>query len=332
MTGRRLGGGTGGWPGGGAGGETGGGTGGWPGGGAGSLLSRAAARLRRSLGYDDLAARLAAIEQCVAGLEGPRYPSGPLYLGDHLALVATRWGAKMAVDTRDSLLAPWLLLDGLWESHVTAWMHETLRDGHVFVDVGANVGYFTLLGGRLVGASGRVVAVEAHPGLVDILRRNVAMNGFHGRIKVWHRAAWSEATTLDFHERVHFSANSSVGRSDGDALADLADSENVVRVEAARLDDLVQDLPRVDVVKVDVEGSEVQAFTGMEQTLRANPAAVVLFEWSPAQIQQVGRSPSELLDLLGGHGLRFRLLEDNLAPIDRSRLLDLPYGNVVAGR
>ena len=118
---------------------------------------------------------------------------------------------------------------------------------------------------------------------------------------------------------MHFSANSSVGRSESGGLADLADSETVVRVEAARLDDLVQDLPRVDVIKVDVEGSEVQAFTGMEQTLRANPAAVVLFEWSPAQILQVGRSPSELLDLLGGHGLRLRLLEDDLAPIDRSR-------------
>jgi FkbM family methyltransferase len=298
----------------------------------GGLLGQAAARLRRSLGYDALAARLEAIEQRVAGLEGPRYPSGPLYLGDHLALVATRWGAKMAVDTRDSLLAPWLLLDGLWESHVTAWMHETIREGHVFVDVGANVGYFTLLAGRLVGPRGRVVAVEAHPGLVDILRRNVAMNGLHGRTQVWHRAAWSEATTLDFHERVHFSANSSIGRSDSQGLTDLADRENVVSVEAAPLDDLLQDLPRVDVVKVDVEGSEVQAFTGMDRTLRANPGAVVLFEWSPAQIRQVGRSPSELLDLLEGHGLRLRLLEDNLASIDRSRLFDLPYGNVVAAR
>ena len=125
--------------------------------------SRAAARLRRSLGYDDLAARLAAIEQCVAGLEGPRYPSGPLSPRRSPGAGRHQVGRQMAVDTRDSLLAPWLLLDGLWESHVTAWMHETLRDGHVFVDVGANVGYFTLLGGRLVGASGRVVRWRPTP-------------------------------------------------------------------------------------------------------------------------------------------------------------------------
>ena len=155
------------------------------------LLSRVAARARRALGMDELSQRLDDIETGLATLHADRYPNGPLYFGDHTALVATRWGAKMLVDTRDAAIAPWIVLDGLWETHVTDWLQQTLRPGQMFVDVGANVGYFTLLGAQLVGPKGRVVAVEAHPGLAELLRRNVIMNGLYGYVTTWHRAAWS---------------------------------------------------------------------------------------------------------------------------------------------
>jgi FkbM family methyltransferase len=296
------------------------------------MVSRATARLRRSLGFDDLVRRIDVLEAQLGGLEGPRYPGGPVYLGDHLALVATRWGAKMAVDTRDSLLAPWLLLDGLWESHVTGWLQQTLNLGDVFVDVGANIGYFTLLGGQLVGKDGRVVAVEAHPGLVEVLRRNVISNGMRDRVTIWPRAAWSTQTTLAFHLRTHYAANSSVGTVGQLGLSELGDTEEVVEVEGVPLDDLLEPLPRVDVLKIDVEGAEVHAFTGLAKTLGANPQLTVMFEWAPEQLGQVGDAPEALIDLLAGHHLRFRLLEEDLAPIDRSRLLELPYGNVVARR
>lgn len=296
------------------------------------LLSRSAARARRGLGYEDMQARLEALEQRLALLEGPRFPSGPVYLGDHQALVATRWGGKLVVDTRDSLLAPWLLLDGLWESHMTGWMHDALRPGDTFVDVGANIGYYSVLAGLRVGTGGRVIAVEAHPGLATLLRRNVTINGLHGRTTVWSRAAWSSAGTLTFHQRVHYSANSSIGASGADALVQLADEEETVQVEGVTVDSLLEDLDRVDVMKVDVEGAEVHAFTGLTATIERNPGIQVMFEWSPEQLRQVGSEPAALVDLLSGLGLGFSLLEEDLRPIDRQRLLDLPYGNVLARR
>jgi FkbM family methyltransferase len=291
-----------------------------------------AGRTRRGLGLDELAERLGTIEARLATLSAERWPHGPVYLGDHTALVATRWGAKMLVDTRDSLLAPWLLLDGLWEANITGWLQSTLKPGQVFVDVGANIGYFTLLGGGLVGPTGRVVAVEAHPGLAELLRRNVVVNGMHHHVTAWHRAAWSEATTLQFHQRVHFAANSSVGSVGSSGLADLDDTEEVVDVEAVALDDLLNPLERVDVMKVDVEGAEVHVFSGLDRTLRANPAITVIFEWSPAQLEALGDPPVALLDLLSGHGFMYRLIEEDLAPVETARLLEVPYGNVVATR
>jgi FkbM family methyltransferase len=296
------------------------------------LLSRLAARARRSLGISELAQRLDRIETGLSDLHADRYPNGPLYFGDHTALVATRWGAKMLVDTRDAAISPWIVLDGLWETHATGWLQRTLRPGQVFVDVGANVGYFTLLGGHLVGPQGKVVAVEAHPGLAELLRRNVIMNGLYGYVTTWHRAAWSSTTTLQLHQRLNFSGASSVGAIGAEALDRLGDTEEMVAVEAVPVDDLLEGLPPVDVLKMDIEGAELQAFTGLSRTLRSSPSIAVMFEWAPELMEGVGDKAEALVDLLEGHGLRFRLLEDDLATIERARLLDLAYGNVVATR
>jgi FkbM family methyltransferase len=285
--------------------------------------------LRRSLGFDDIALRLDGIE---SRLDGIRYPYGPLYFGDHTALVATRWGAKMLVDTRDAAIAPWLVLDGLWEAHVTDWLQKTLRPGQIFVDVGANVGYFTLLGGLLVGRQGRCVGIEAHPRLAELLQRNVVMNGLYGYVTTWQRAAWSETTDLKLYTRQNFAGNSSAGSIGSEALDRLGDTEEIIEVHAVRLDDLLADLPRVDVIKVDVEGAEVHVFTGLSRILAANPAITIMFEWAPAQIEAVGDDPGSLVDLLTGHGFTFRLIESGLRTIDRAALVDLPYGNVVATR
>ena len=295
-------------------------------------LSRAAARMRDALGLDDLARRLDAIESRLAGVTTDRYPNPPVYFGDHTALVATRWGAKMLVDTRDAMVAPWLVLDGLWESTVTEWLQRTLRPGQVFVDVGANIGYFTLLGATLVGPEGTCVGIEAHPRLAELLQRNVIINGLHGYVTTWQLAAWSETTELKLHVRRNFASNSSVASIGPDALKRLGDTEKVVEVHAVRLDDLLDDLPRVDVMKVDTEGAEVQVFAGLTGIMASNPAITIVFEWSPSQIEDVGDDPGALLDLLGSQGFSFRLIEGGLSTIDRARLIDLPYGNVVATR
>ena len=298
-----------------------------------SYLSRLAARARNALGIDELTDRLASIEARLGALPAdPHYPRGPLYFGDHTALVATRWGAKMLVDTRDAAIAPWLVLDGMWEPHVTAWMQSTLVRGNVFVDVGANVGYFTLLGAKLVGPEGLVVAVEAHPDLAVILQSNVVINGVYGYVTTHNRAAWSENADIEFHIRQHFAGNSSVGTIDAPGLQRLGDTERAVTVQAVELDDLLAGLPRpVDVIKIDVEGAEVHALTGLRRTIESNPGLVIMFEWARAQIESVGDTPAALAELIDSYGFKLELLETGQT-VDTEGLLALPYGNVVASR
>ena len=292
------------------------------------LLSRLAARARFSLGIEELTRRLDAIE---AVLPAAPHFQGSTYLGDYIAVVATRWSGMMLVDTRDYLISPALVLDGLWEPDVTDWLRRTLKPGQVFVDIGANIGYFTLMGSRLVGERGRVFAVEPHPRLAELLTRNVNLNNLQN-VTTLNRAAWSETATLKFHQRLHYAANSSMGSVGPVGLEQLGDSEEVVEVQAMELDELLTGGSHIDVVKVDVEGAEYRAFTGMRRILDANPKISILFEWSPGQVQLVGDKPEAVIELLAGLGFRFSLIADGMPPIDRSRLLELPYGNVVASR
>ena len=176
------------------------------------------------------------------------------------------------------------------------------------------------------------MAVEAHPGLAELLRRNVIMNGLYGYVTTWHRAAWSSATSVQLHQRLNFSGASSVGAIGQDALDRLGDEEEMVEVQAVVLDDLLDGVGPVDVLKMDIEGAELQAFTGLARTLRASPRITVMFEWAPELMEAVGDKAEALVDLLEGHGFRLRLLEDGLASIERAKLLDLAYGNVVATR
>jgi FkbM family methyltransferase len=298
------------------------------------ILRRGGARLRRGLGLEGLVDRFDRIDtrldQLERAVQGARWPRGPVYLGQNEAVVATRWGSKIIVDTNDRSFASWLLLDGLWESQVTGWMHDALAPGGVMVDVGANVGYFTLLAAHCVGPAGRVVAVEPHPRLCEILRRNVVLNGHHPNVTVCGSAAWSGPERLNLHLRVNYPGSSSLSRSAD--LEAMGDSEETVEVEAIALDQILGDLTRIDVMKIDIEGAEVHAFRGLAQTLESHPEMALMLEWSPVLIERMGDDPRELVDNLAGRGYHFRVVENDLAPITGEALLGLPYGNVLAER
>lgn len=258
------------------------------------------------------------------------YPRGPVYLGGYTALLTTRWGGMMFVDTRDSLLTPPLLLNGLWEPEITAWLQSTLHEGQVFVDIGANVGYYSLLASRLVGPGGHVVAVEAHPRMAELLRRNVIAN--RASVATWHRAAWSHSEELTFHMRSQFRSNSSVGSLDAHSLVELGDTEEEVAVQGVAVDALLAGLPHVDIIKIDIEGAETRALVGLSGTLASNPGVTLLLEWCPGQMKMFDDEPDDMINFLVERGFRFQLVEREFDSVSPAELLAIEYGNVVATR
>lgn len=103
-----------------------------------------------------------------------------VYIGENEALTRILGRYKMYVDTRDIGIASHLMMEGFWEMWVTEAMMRLLRRGAVVADVGANLGYFTLLMADLTGAEGRVLAFEPNPELARRLEKSIAINGFGG--------------------------------------------------------------------------------------------------------------------------------------------------------
>lgn len=102
------------------------------------------------------------------------------YLGRQQALARILGRYKIYVDTRDIGISSHLMMDGYWEMWVTEEMMRNLRRGAVVADIGANLGYFTLLMADLTGSDGHVMSFEPNPDLASLVRKSVEINGFAG--------------------------------------------------------------------------------------------------------------------------------------------------------
>ncbi len=253
-----------------------------------------------------------------------------VYLGNDRALLRTQWGGKLIVDTNDLLMSPSLLLDGFWEPDVTEWCRSVLRPGMTFVDIGANIGYFSVLAASLVGRNGRVIAFEAMPSTYDLLAKNVLVNWIGPFTTAESLAVHSTSGRMRFFAHKHLHGNS--GFADVMHDGSLHDTDEI-EVDAMSLDEYLSRNPgRPDVIKVDVEGAELQVFKGARETLRANPDVVVMCEWSREQILAAADDPAELVEEFRSQRFKAYRIDTGLQPMGYEDLLDVPYCNVALKR
>ena len=194
------------------------------------------------------------------------------YLGDHTSLCRVLGKHLCYVDTRDRHLAPHLIMNGFWEPWITVAIAQRMRPGMVCVDVGANLGYFTMLLADLVGPSGAVIAFEPNPRLRELCTSSISANGFRDRTCVSGFAASDRdgagvPLTFDLSSPMN---GTIVGTAKPDATP----------VKTVRLDTACANLSRVDFVKIDVEGAEELVWSGMQGLLDKNPHAMVVMEWN----------------------------------------------------
>jgi FkbM family methyltransferase len=165
-----------------------------------------------------------------------------------------------------------------------------LRPGMVVVDVGANIGLFSAVAASIVGRTGRVVAVEPEARNCAFIHRTLQRNGFT-QVEVVQAAVAARCGAGELFLNEENKADHRI------FAAGSRDPRRSVAVELLTLDELVarQGLPRVDVLKMDIQGAEGAAFEGMPQVLRDNHDIVVLMEFWPWGLRQAGSDPAALL-------------------------------------
>ena len=150
---------------------------------------------------------------------------------------------------------------GSYETAIQKALAEQLCEGGTFYDVGAHIGFFSLIAARLVGESGAVFAFEADPGNAGRVEQQVLRNGFP-QITVCPLAVWSRCGTLRFQSGAVFSSHNqgSVVGTGGEAGAAAA-----IEVNALSLDAFAESHRAPTLVKIDVEGGEIEVLRGAER-------------------------------------------------------------------
>jgi FkbM family methyltransferase len=146
---------------------------------------------------------------------------------------------------------------------------EFLRPGMVFYDLGANIGFFSLMAARLVGSTGRVISFEPDAQIAARLRRNIELNGF-SNIAVVEAGVWSASEEVCFVSSDPTSPEGGTGRF-------VAGKDQTVgaRTHCIALDDFVQSSPPPDAIKCDVEGAEIEALRGAKKLLQTRHPWIV---------------------------------------------------------
>jgi FkbM family methyltransferase len=205
--------------------------------------------------------------------------------------------------------------DRYWELPQTRLLVGHVKKADVVLDIGANLGYYTVLAAKLA-SDGVVHAFEPDPDNFALLERNCALNGCAN--VVLHQVALASAEgPATLYRSVRNKGDHRLGGAGTDA--------EPVEIVRAIGDRVLAALPRVDVIKCDTQGAEAEVFAGLERLLdRSVPKPLMLVEFEPTGLAAMGRSPGELLDRFDrwGYGYNFVYWE-NVFPIRRSTLMDL---------
>ena len=281
-------------------------------------------------------ARLAALAGRLGGrLRAPVTPPEPpaeagrvyAYLGPNLALTQLHDGHFIYVDPADESLSAHLIARGYWERWIETVVRALVQPGDRVVEVGANVGYYTLIMASRAGPTGRVKAFEANPSVAALLRRSAEFNGYADRISVVAAAVGERPGVAAF---MLSPRNSGGGHVRGPAEAETGD-RRAVELPMTTLDDAC-DGP-ADLLRMDAEGSELLILAGAGRLLDRSPGLRICMEWDRVQMAPRCDIAAGVGDL-ARRGFRFwRILGDaSLQPVSAAAMPDLPACDVVASR
>jgi FkbM family methyltransferase len=231
----------------------------------------------------------------------------PYYkFGGKWGLTQLSTGQPFFVDTNTRDVASWIVMGGAWEHFVDDLLCALARPGDTFFDIGANLGYYTVKIGGLVGPQGHILSFEPNPQMFEMLRENVAINGYGARAQIFNLALGAEPGELTLAFDPAHPGGASLLLSGEETPADMSSA----RVQIATLDSLVGADCIADLIKIDVEGFEPLVFQGMQALLARSPDAAIVSEVSVSQWERFG-DPAELITRLADGRRMFRIFYDS---------------------
>ena len=219
-------------------------------------------------------------------------------------------GSKMYLDPTDALE---LRTNKIFEKFETELVKKEVKDGDIVLDIGANIGYYSLVFSQIVGTNGRVFAFEPDPNNFALLKKNIEINNLKN-VTLIQKAVSDVSKPLSLYLCDYNHAQHRIYPSPR--------CNETITVESTTIDEHFSGTEfynRINFVKMDVEGAEYDVLEGMKKTLKSNPNLKILCEFSPKQIREHGLKPEDILDQLLRYGFKIYPITtagEKIIPID----------------
>jgi FkbM family methyltransferase len=267
---------------------------------------------------------------------------------------------RMVLDKHDSDVSRQIQEHGWYvdERFDIEVFQKHLKTGMTFVDLGANVGFYTFLARSIIGQKGRVFAFEPYPRNAELIRASIGENSFHNNVTLIEAAVSDKNGKASLYLSPDASSENSLldleFRYDDDAKKEKGlgrkghQEKRAITVDVVTVDDYFEKKAgdtKVDFIKMDIEGSEYRAFKGMSsKVLRDNDRMILMLEFWPNGFRKDNHDPYEFLETVakspgeGGGGFDIQLIDkikqevyrvgvEEMKRIEKSRMEDVSTQN-----
>ncbi len=204
-------------------------------------------------------------------------------------------GQKIYFDARS---AYFVVKDGYYEPYETAVVRKYVNPGAVVLDIGANIGYYTLICAGLAGPSGRVYSFEPAPENFALLEKNVKNNGYQNVI-LEQKAVSDRPGSMELFLSGENMGDHQIYKTSG------RPARKSIKIKAITIDDYMKEKGKADFIKMDIQGAETAAVAGMRKFLNENRGVKMMMEFWPAGFKNFGSDPEIFLEMMGRMGFKF---------------------------
>lgn len=214
---------------------------------------------------------------------------------------------KMFLNPKDEVITPFMYAYRHWEPNETSIIFHNLKEGDVFIDVGANIGYYTLLASKKVGITGHVYSFEPETENYELLKQNIILNNLQN-VTVEKKAVANKPGRMKLYLNP---------TNKGDhSLRDDKMNRDYQEVDVISLDDYFKD-KKINFIKIDVQGADVLVIKGAKGIMSNNPNILIVSEFSTMNFRKMNTDPKEYLDELSKMGFVFYNIDDKNQSIDK---------------
>ena len=213
-------------------------------------------------------------------------------------------GFAMYLDRHDMVISPILLRDKIWEPFETEVFMREVKYGDVVLDIGANMGYYTLLASKIIGNNAKIYAFEPDPGNFSLLKKNMKANNIKN-VVLEQKAVSNETGKIKLY---------SCSDNKGDhRIYDSHDGRRALDIRAVSMDDYFKDYKGViNFIKMDIQGAEIGALQGMQALLAKNKPLKMITEYWPNGLRRFGADHEGYLKMILACGFEmFEISEEN---------------------